>query len=48
MIYLMPVQEDTDRANCGEIVLGGCMVVEVDPEWRCNNEGCTAEWSREI
>lgn len=44
VIYGLPTPEAEERAQRGELILGGCCVHEGhDPEWFC--ESCENKWS---
>ena len=43
----MPRFGEFERAERGEIALGGCVVDDGIPEWRCTNVDCECEWGRE-
>ena len=45
ILYGMPTQEAFQKAEAGEIKLGGCSITESDPEYYCKD--CQNEWSRE-
>ena len=40
--YGLPTDETLRRAQCDEIVLGGCTIVDDMPDWRCMD--CGHEW----
>ena len=44
IIYGMPDVELVERAERGLVALGGCLVMDDNPTWRCLDEGCGAEW----
>ena len=35
ILYGFPSQEASDAAERGEVALGGCVINDDDPEWRC-------------
>jgi hypothetical protein len=42
IVFGLPADEALIDAERGKIALGGCMVSENDPEWRCKS--CGHEW----
>ncbi len=42
--YGLPGSELIERAERGEIALGGCMIRPDSPEWRCTNDACGYKW----
>lgn len=42
--YGLPGKEMSDRAERGEILLGGCVVSEDSPVWHCKD--CGHQWGR--
>lgn len=40
--YGLPGPEAVEASGRGEIVLGGCVVIEGSPEWQCRR--CGARW----
>ena len=47
IIYGMPGPDDVESAQRGEIALGGCVLDDDMPQWRCTDLDCNAEWGRE-
>jgi len=43
IVYGMPGGETIEASERGELVLGGCVVSDDDPEWSCL--GCWTQWS---
>ena len=46
IIYGMPGSELFEAAERGEVILGGCMVFEDQPEYRCKD--CGIDYSRDL
>ena len=46
IVYGMPGFDLFEAANRGEVVLGGCIVDDDLPIWRCTNEDCELEFGR--
>ena len=44
ILYGLPTQEASERADRGEILLGGCIFDDRDPRWKCRV--CGTEWGR--
>jgi hypothetical protein len=44
IVYGLPGPDLMDRAERGEVVLGGCLDMDDNPEWRCMAVGCGTEW----
>ena len=44
IIYGMPTYEVFERAKAGEFKLGGCCIIESNPEYYCKD--CEYEWNR--
>ncbi|WP_168625685.1 MULTISPECIES: hypothetical protein [unclassified Cryobacterium] len=39
IVWGMPAGEDFERAERGEIILGGCLLTGNDPDWSCRECG---------
>ena len=44
IVYGMPDVELVEQAQRGEVSLGGCLIFDGQPTWRCLHVGCGAEW----
>jgi len=44
ILWGMPDNDASERAERGEVVLGGCLVTDDDPDWSCTNPACGNEW----
>lgn len=44
IVYGMPGSELIEAYEKGEVELGGCVVSDYDPEWRCR--ACGHDWGR--
>jgi hypothetical protein len=44
IVYGEPTSETWERAKAGKIGLGGCVVTDNDPAWRC--KACRADFGR--
>ena len=42
IIYGLPGLDLAEKESNGEVKLGGCLVIEGNPEWHCKN--CGYEW----
>ena len=42
--YGLPTQETVERADRGEVLLGGCLVHDEAPRWQCR--ACGTTWGR--
>ena len=42
IVYGLPSKDVLERAQRGEVILGGCFVTEEHPQWRCRD--CGHEW----
>ena len=42
IVFGYPTEETLEAGTRGELVLGGCIVSEIDPEWHCT--ACDHEW----
>ena len=45
IVYGLPAPELFERAERGEVVLGGCCVSSFDPRWQCAD--CGKTWGAE-
>ncbi len=45
ILYGMPTYEAFEKAEAGEIKLGGCCIIEGAPDYYCKD--CECEWSRQ-
>ena len=46
VVYGMPAQETLEKAEKGEIILGGCIIEENQPKYFCNN--CKKDFSSDL
>lgn len=46
IVYGLPSNEMMDAASEGAIVLGGCIIGDDPPAYRCRNEDCGNEFGR--
>lgn len=44
IVYGLPGMGLVERAQSGEVALGGCLVMDDNPEWHCAGAGCGHEW----
>ena len=44
IIYGLPSYGLFERAAAGEVILGGCMIDDDSPEYRCTNPNETHDW----
>ena len=44
IVYGMPDFELFEQSERGLVALGGCIITDADPTWRCLEEECGAEW----
>ena len=44
IVYGYPTHETAERAERGEVALGGCLIHDLNPRWRC--KACGATWGR--
>lgn len=42
IIYGLPTSQTTERADRGQVALGGCLFGENSPRWKC--QACGTEW----
>jgi len=42
IVFGLPTDDAMEEAERGRIALGGCLVSDDDPEWRCKS--CGYEW----
>lgn len=45
IVYCMPGPELFEEAEAGKVKLGGCCIIDGNPEFHCNN--CGLEWNRD-
>lgn len=48
IVYGMPGPADLASAERGEIALGGSVLDDDMPQWRCTSSDCNCEWGREL
>ena len=46
IVYGMPAPETFEKAEKGEVFLGGCMIEDDRPEYHCNN--CRRNYSKDL
>ena len=47
IVYGLQTVEGVQRADRGEVELGGCMIIEdVSPAWKCSNPECGLEFGK--
>ncbi len=46
IVYGLPAGELFEAADRGEVVLGGCMVWDEQPEWACRGVDCGLEFGQ--
>lgn len=44
IVYGLPGPDLMESAQRGEVMLGGCLVMDENPDWRCTDAGCGHEW----
>ena len=44
IVYGMPDAELFEQAERGLVALGGCIIVDPQPSWRCLRIECGTEW----
>jgi len=42
--YGMPDMELVEAAQRGEVALGGCLVMDDNPQWQCTDAACGFGW----